>query len=779
MTTVNLNVPVEFDEAVLVKNTLRYNSTIDMGSTDVDLAHKKYVDDNTLSTSGNNYLYVQGTGTPLENGSELLDAYTQAKSMTPNGNALSKENRVQIFIGPGEYRFSDEDSILILDTDYIDILSLSKKADVVLTLADSSTTSDGGEAKSIDVAAECYVRGIYTDHRFGLRNNLDNTVIEKCVGNGDYSFDGRNPSIDFGNGTHDMSSTLIECESTGYSPFAPSYSGSSTTHAQDSKLSGTLYKCIHEGSWNDCVAGIEITGEIIECDFDSGSLSWNHYLPGSKIIRCTGKSDSFTGKIDGEHIDCYGMSSSWWSVWEIEGKLIRCRKDPGSHSFSNVLSELEPGGQVIMCQDQDETIIDTTKRFNINQKDNKTTLADTDRFEGQDTEDNFFSTNVSDLSDNILANRFISTNTTYTVGTGGDFSTISEALTHAQKFKPSLTEKPTITINLLSGFVVEEQVIVDGIDLSHVTITGEDPTTTIQKESLTQQIRDIYPHKDTSFGRGNQSFAFLAINGAKFPLIDQLFDMDTSGAETFPVNGFFAYDNSIITFTSNSGCTNAKDYGAYAYHNSTILAQETTFDECGTGGIRADRLSFAEFTQGSANDCGTFGVNAHELSSINALDAECVRAGSFGIFAQSQSKIFAQRTDARRGWDGVELSETNNDFYCDRGSSIWIHRTIDSLGGTNIVPNVSTPNGTIYAAGEPNPIIWGNNESFGMGGSPDSSAIIDLQSTQKGFLPPRMSSSQRDAISSPAAGLFVYNTDSDKINFYNGTSWRELDDRAI
>ena len=45
MTTVNLNVPVEFDEAVLVKNTLRYNSTIDMGSTDVDLAHKKYVDD--------------------------------------------------------------------------------------------------------------------------------------------------------------------------------------------------------------------------------------------------------------------------------------------------------------------------------------------------------------------------------------------------------------------------------------------------------------------------------------------------------------------------------------------------------------------------------------------------------------------------------------------------------------------------------------------------------------------------------------------------------------
>ncbi|MGE3757195.1 MAG: beta strand repeat-containing protein, partial [Pseudobdellovibrionaceae bacterium] len=58
--------------------------------------------------------------------------------------------------------------------------------------------------------------------------------------------------------------------------------------------------------------------------------------------------------------------------------------------------------------------------------------------------------------------------------------------------------------------------------------------------------------------------------------------------------------------------------------------------------------------------------------------------------------------------------------------------------------------------------------------APSASSILDLTSTAKGFLVPRMTASQRNAISAPATGLQVYNTDDNKLNFYNGSGWVEL-----
>ena len=55
--------------------------------------------------------------------------------------------------------------------------------------------------------------------------------------------------------------------------------------------------------------------------------------------------------------------------------------------------------------------------------------------------------------------------------------------------------------------------------------------------------------------------------------------------------------------------------------------------------------------------------------------------------------------------------------------------------------------------------------------SPDASAALEIASTEQGLLIPRMTSAQRDAISSPAPGLLVYNTDDDEINKYNGSAW--------
>lgn len=60
------------------------------------------------------------------------------------------------------------------------------------------------------------------------------------------------------------------------------------------------------------------------------------------------------------------------------------------------------------------------------------------------------------------------------------------------------------------------------------------------------------------------------------------------------------------------------------------------------------------------------------------------------------------------------------------------------------------------------------------GATPDSSAILDIQSTNKGMLVPRMDSSQRMAISNPAIGLLVYDTDHQTFWFHAASGWTEL-----
>jgi len=58
--------------------------------------------------------------------------------------------------------------------------------------------------------------------------------------------------------------------------------------------------------------------------------------------------------------------------------------------------------------------------------------------------------------------------------------------------------------------------------------------------------------------------------------------------------------------------------------------------------------------------------------------------------------------------------------------------------------------------------------------SPNASAILDATSTTKGFLPPRMTTTQKNAIASPAAGLVVYDNTTNKLQCYNGSTWNDL-----
>ena len=60
------------------------------------------------------------------------------------------------------------------------------------------------------------------------------------------------------------------------------------------------------------------------------------------------------------------------------------------------------------------------------------------------------------------------------------------------------------------------------------------------------------------------------------------------------------------------------------------------------------------------------------------------------------------------------------------------------------------------------------------GYSAESTAMLDVKSTSKGLLVPRMDSSQRVGIVSPATGLLVYDTDDNAFFYFDGSGWLNL-----
>jgi len=126
---------------------------------------------------------------------------------------------------------------------------------------------------------------------------------------------------------------------------------------------------------------------------------------------------------------------------------------------------------------------------------------------------------------------------------------------------------------------------------------------------------------------------------------------------------------------------------------------------------------------------------------------------------------------------------TTNTGGTNTSSSLLINPTYNNSGGTNTVygiryaPSLSNLTGTTHRAilTESGTVLFGTvsgQVGIGVNLTPAASAIVDITSTTQGFLPPRMTQAQRNAISSPAEGLMIYQTDGTKGWYgYDGSSW--------
>ncbi len=200
-----------------------------------------------------------------------------------------------------------------------------------------------------------------------------------------------------------------------------------------------------------------------------------------------------------------------------------------------------------------------------------------------------------------------STNITVNAGTGQTYTTINQALEYLSGFYP-MYKKSGITayINLKSGFVMAEQVLVSGIDLGWITIVGEDAETIITHTALTSSFYDIYYP------------AFGVDKAGTSPIIGQLFrfNVEKVGGQKHGLMTIGAGSSAYVL--SGRGFIGAGANGIHAANGSTITAAYANFSNAGSAGMLAETGSTitAHFT--NCSNAGTYGISAETCSTINA-----------------------------------------------------------------------------------------------------------------------------------------------------------------
>jgi len=153
---------------------------------------------------------------------------------------------------------------------------------------------------------------------------------------------------------------------------------------------------------------------------------------------------------------------------------------------------------------------------------------------------------------------------------------------------------------------------------------------------------------------------------------------------------------------------------------------------------------------------------------------------SVGIGGQVTSTLSSFRLV--KGTGTIDIGQISAGF-----AGIWMNETPSTTNwvigqdGSSTYLNAKSAN-SIYLSVAASPVIrvlstvtqHYNPMNIGAAANPVASAVLETTSTTRGFLPPRMTTTQKNAISSPATGLVVYDTTLNKLCVYTGAAWETI-----
>jgi hypothetical protein len=234
---------------------------------------------------------------------------------------------------------------------------------------------------------------------------------------------------------------------------------------------------------------------------------------------------------------------------------------------------------------------------------------------------------------------------TLNVGTGGQFTTINDAIEYAwSNYYPAYVKGGIlVTINLLSGFIMSEQLLVTGLDMSWIRITGDDAETTISCASLTQSFRGVYP-------------AFGVARGV-LPVISHLFTMDSSGTPVATNHGIALFLNSYCYIATGGGVKNPAGTGLYV-NNSSFYCTNAIFTGAGVHGLYLTACSNGFATNSDFSNAVQNGIAVY-ASNLNMNACTATGCTGQGLLVDQNSKVTAQTvcTFSSIGSHGVNIRE--------------------------------------------------------------------------------------------------------------------------
>ncbi len=226
----------------------------------------------------------------------------------------------------------------------------------------------------------------------------------------------------------------------------------------------------------------------------------------------------------------------------------------------------------------------------------------------------------------------------------------------------------------------------------------------------------------------------------------------SDGAHTHTYNDAFFAENQGAAGNNNYGTGSGSDWDNNFYWRTASNTTSSTASNINTSssGAHTHTVDIAAFNSASNGDhTHTISGGDAETRPINTSIVWCLKVKPTAAAGNITINNVTGITSASNGLTGTPSNV--------------------KLGGT-LSENTTIANGG-------NSLSVTGTGSVGIGtSSPSSNAALDVSSTDKGVLLPRMTQAQRNAISSPSAGLLVFCTDCTPVGFsyYNGSAWTAM-----
>jgi hypothetical protein len=222
-------------------------------------------------------------------------------------------------------------------------------------------------------------------------------------------------------------------------------------------------------------------------------------------------------------------------------------------------------------------------------------------------------------------------------------------------------------------------------------------------------------------------------------------------------------DNSIESYRSSGGAWSSMLYRGLTHQ----------FLSGPAGGPLVESARFTssnEFLLNTTTDAGDYKLQVSGNAYVTGTTILARSSGNVGVGTESPAsfgKVGIRTSGGTEAGVGIYSPSTTN------GAKLTLYDDQNNAG-IYTVPTVNGSDLVLQTNGSERFRIVSSTGVVSINdATPETSAQLDVFSTTRGFLPPRMTSTQRDAISSPAAGLVIYNTTTLKLQVYT-TAWTDL-----